>query len=48
MQLMKQGKRLLLLEQVDGRRFHCTCGDRFGSAPPHKKSLRLALISRMQ
>ncbi|REJ87811.1 MAG: hypothetical protein DWQ34_24520 [Planctomycetota bacterium] len=39
----KSGVPLLVLERADGQAFHCRCGDRFGTAPPHKKSLRLNL-----
>lgn len=40
-------KRLPLLVLADklGRKYHCVCGDRFGSAPPHGRSLQLGLTS---
>lgn len=37
------GERLLILEDRHDRRFHCPCGDRFGSAPPHVRIIELGL-----
>lgn len=37
----------LVLRKSDGREFHCKCGDRFGSAPPHSKSVRLGLSATL-
>lgn len=34
---------LLLLRGVKGDLHHCACGDRFGAAPPHNKTLRKGL-----
>jgi len=45
-ELQDTGK-LLVLEDQDGRSFHCACGDRFGSAPPHGKSIQLGLVTRL-
>jgi hypothetical protein len=44
-QARKAGTPLLLLGNANGRRAHCLCGDRFGSAPPHGKSIQLGLTS---
>jgi hypothetical protein len=43
----KAGTTLLVLRQANGRRHHCLCGDRFGSAPPHGKSIQLGLTSAL-
>lgn len=37
------GKKLLVLRRQSGEAYHCVCGDRFGSAPPHGEALRLGL-----
>jgi len=34
---------LLVLERPGGQTYHCVCGDRFGTAPPHRKAQRLEL-----
>ena len=46
MQQVIAGTRLLLLQRpATGERFHCACGDRFGSTPPHRRILRLGLVT---
>jgi hypothetical protein len=43
----KSGTPLLVLQNGTGRTFHCPCGDRFGSAPPHTKSIKLGLTAAL-
>ena len=43
----KSGTRLTVLQHGTGRTFHCQCGDRFGSAPPHKKSIQNGLSAAL-
>ncbi len=43
------GTPLLILEQhASSQKFHCECGDRFGSAPPHRRILQLGLMSNVE
>ncbi|MCA9151681.1 MAG: hypothetical protein KDA92_20395 [Planctomycetales bacterium] len=35
----RNGRRLLVLADVPGAKFHCECGDRFDSIPPHQETL---------
>ncbi len=39
----KSGKRVVVLLNGKDKTFHCDCGDRFGTAPPHGTSIRLGL-----
>ena len=39
---------LLVFEDPREKMFHCVCGDRFGSAPPHTTSVRRGLVARVQ
>lgn len=39
------GKSLLVLFGPQGGHYHCVCGDRFGSAPPHKRTLEKQLLA---
>ena len=39
----KRGKSLLVLQNGNGKTYHCQCGDRLGTAPPHAKSIKLGL-----
>jgi hypothetical protein len=43
----KAGTRVLVLQHGDGKTYHCQCGDRFGSAPPHAKSIKLGLSAAL-
>jgi hypothetical protein len=43
----KSGAPLLVLHHGRGICFHCQCGDRFGSAPPHAKSIKLGLAAAL-
>jgi hypothetical protein len=36
----------LITEGTDGKRYHCLCGDRFRSVPPHEDAKRLGLVPR--
>lgn len=36
----------LITQSADGKRYHCTCGDRFRWVPPHEQAKRLGLESR--
>ena len=47
-QARKAGTPLLVLQQPGGRGYHCLCGDRFGSAPPHGRSIKLGLSSLLE
>jgi hypothetical protein len=40
--------RLLVLKDPGDRTFHCACGDRFGSAPPHRRAIELGLTSTVE
>lgn len=42
------GTPLLVLQQAGDREYHCLCGDRFGSAPPHGRSIKLGLSSLLE
>lgn len=42
------GERLLVLQKSIGRTYHCACGDRFGSAPPHGRILQLGLAVKVE
>ena len=42
------GTPVLVLQQPGGRGYHCVCGDRFGSAPPHGQSIKLGLSSLLE
>ena len=44
----KSGNRIVVLQNGYGKTFHCDCGDRFGTAPPHGKSLQMGLIASLQ
>ena len=44
----KLGANLLVLTDRRGRYFHCPCGDRFKSAPPHRTVLRRQLTAIIQ
>ncbi len=39
----KAGEQIVVLQGRTDDVFHCECGDRFGSAPPHKDSVRKGL-----
>jgi hypothetical protein len=39
---------LLVLASPQGKRYHCLCGDRFGAAPPHARSLKLGLATLLE
>ncbi len=39
----KAGEQIVVLQGRTDDVFHCECGDRFGSAPPHKESVRKGL-----
>jgi hypothetical protein len=39
----KAGQQLVVLQSRKDELFHCDCGDRFGSAPPHRDSVRKGL-----
>ena len=39
----KSGNRVVVLLNASNRAFHCDCGDRFGTVPPHDDSIRLGL-----
>jgi hypothetical protein len=39
---------LLVLKDPSERKFHCACGDRFGSAPPHRRIINLGLTSTVE
>jgi hypothetical protein len=43
----KNGTKLLVLQNGNGNTYHCQCGDRFGSAPPHAKSIKLGLSAAL-
>ena len=43
----KAGTRLTVLQHGTGRTYHCQCGDRFGSAPPHRKSIQNGLAASL-
>jgi hypothetical protein len=44
-QAKREHARLLILKDAVGRTYHCACGDRFGSAPPHRRAIALGLSS---
>ncbi len=44
----KAGTRLLVLKDSSDRKFHCACGDRFGSAPPHRRIAELGLTATVE
>ena len=39
----KAGERIIILQSRSNRLFHCQCANRFGSAPPHRDSVRMGL-----
>ena len=39
----KAGEQIVVLQGRSDEVFHCDCGDRFGSAPPHRDSVRKGL-----
>jgi hypothetical protein len=39
---------LVLHDHKTGRKFHCACGDRFRTAPPHRRTLALGLTSAVE
>ena len=41
----KAGEHLVILQSRSGRLFHCQCANRFGSAPPHRDSVRIGLTA---
>ena len=43
--MRKEGKELLVLRRENGTAYHCQCGDRFGSAPPHRNSIKMRLAA---
>lgn len=46
--IKKSRARLLVLTDKFDRTFHCACGDRFGSAPPHGQIIGLGLTSKVE
>lgn len=46
--IKKSRARLLVLTDKSDRTFHCACGDRFGSAPPHGQIIALGLTSKVE
>ena len=47
-QSQRDSKPLLLMKRIDGKIYHCECGDRYGAIPPHSKTLRLGLTGANQ
>ena len=43
----KAGNRIVVLLNGKGKTFHCDCGDRFGTAPPHGTSTKLGLVASL-
>lgn len=44
----KVGNPLVVLQSGSGRTYHCPCANRFGSPPPHAKSVKLGLTTTVQ
>ena len=44
----KAGNRVVVLLNGSDKAFHCECGDRFGTAPPHRDAIRLGLRAALQ
>ena len=44
----KQGNQVIVLMNGRGKTYHCDCGNRFGTAPPHARSLELGLVASLQ
>lgn len=44
----KVGTNVVVLVSPRGETFHCGCGDRFGSVPPHRASIERGLMASLQ
>ena len=44
----RSGRQMVILRGENGKAYHCECGDRFGTAPPHGKSLSLGLKASLE